>query len=77
MKSKLCRDKNIRLIHIYEFEDLTIQKQLLKDLILGQDNYPKNDYNKNNLLNGFDKVKPEIINTKYEIVYGVGKLYNQ
>ena len=49
-KSLLCKEKGIRLIHIYEFEDLDTQIQLLKDLINGYDNYPKNDFNKNNFL---------------------------
>ena len=74
-KSIICKNKNIRLIHIYEFEDVNKQKQLLKDLILGQDNYPKNDFNKNNLINNIPK--PELIYTSdrgYHI-YGVGKLY--
>ena len=71
-KSIACRNKGIRLIHIYEFEDFEKQKQLLKDLILGQDNYPKNDFNKNNFL---EIPEPEIIfkNDKYTI-YGAGKL---
>jgi hypothetical protein len=72
-KSLQCRDKNIRLIHIYEFEDINIQKQLLKDLILGTDNYPKNDFNKNNLI---DKIpEPEIIYKDGYTIYGAGKLY--
>lgn len=71
-KSLLCREKGIRLIHIYEFEDFEEQKQLLKDLILGHDNYPKNDFNKNNLIKIIPQ--PEIIyNTQYTI-YGAGKL---
>lgn len=72
-KSLACRDKNIRLIHIYEFEDLDKQKQLLKSLIEGQDNYPKNDFNKNNLLDQIPN--PEVIyqNDKYTI-YGAGPL---
>lgn len=74
-KSKLCREQGIRLVHIYEFEDLNIQKQLLVDLLNGIDNYPICDFNKNNLLDGFDKVKPVIINSVYETVYGVGQLY--
>ena len=71
-KSIACRNKGIRLIHIYEFEDFEKQKQLLKDLILGIDNYPKNDFNKNNFIN---IPKPEIVfkNAKYTI-YGAGKL---
>ena len=74
IKSLLCREKGIRLIHIYEFEDLDQQKQLLKDLILGRDNYPKNDFNKNNLINNIPE--PEIIyqNDGY-FIYGAGKLY--
>ena len=73
-KSIQCRNKNIRLIHIYEFEDLEKQKQLLKDLILGIDNYPKNDFNKNNLINTIQQ--PEIIyKTNNCTVYGAGKLY--
>ena len=72
-KSLLCREKNIRLIHIYEFEDFEQQKQLLKDLILGQDNYPKNDFNKNNLIDIIPK--PEIIyKDNYNTIYGAGKL---
>lgn len=74
MKSLLCRDKNIRLIHIYEFEDFEQQKQLLKDLILGQDNYNKNDFNKNNLLDSIPE--PEIIyKDNGHTIYGAGKLY--
>ena len=73
-KSLLCREKGIRLIHIYEFEPYQVQIQLLKDLILGKDNYPKDDFNKNNLI---EKIpKPTIIykNGK-NVIYGAGKLY--
>lgn len=73
MKSLLCRDKNIRLIHIYEFEDFEQQKQLLKDLILGIDNYPKQDFNKNNLIENIPE--PEIIYNERVTIYGAGKLY--
>ncbi len=73
-KSKRCREKGIRLIHIYEFEDFNIQLSLLKSLILGIDNYPKNDYNKNNLLDGFEKVKPTKTNSTLYELYTVGKL---
>ena len=73
MKSLLCREKNIRLIHIYEFEDLDQQIKLLQDLILGQDNYPKEDFNKNNLIDIIPE--PEIIyqSDRYTI-YGAGPL---
>ena len=72
-KSLKCKEIGYRLIHIYEFEDLEKQKQLLKDLILGIDNYPINDYNKNNL-NMPNDITPEIIYKKYYTIYGVGKL---
>lgn len=72
-KSLLCREKNIRLIHIYEFENFNEQLNLLKDLILGIDNYPKDDFNKNNLIKNIPQ--PEIIyNDGRLIVYGAGKL---
>ena len=74
MKSLLCREKGIRLIHIYEFENLDEQIELLKSLILGEDKYPKNDFNKNNLLKSIPE--PEIIfNDGRLIIYGAGKLY--
>lgn len=71
-KSIACRNKGIRLIHIYEFEDFDIQKQLLKDLILGKDCYDKRDFNKNNFLN---IPESEIVykDNSYT-VYGAGKL---
>lgn len=74
-KSLLCREKNIRLIHIYEFEPYQTQIQLLKDLILGIDNYPKEDFNKNNLINNIPE--PTIIynDNNNNIIYGAGKLY--
>lgn len=73
MKSLLCRDKEIRLIHIYEFEDFEQQKQLLKDLILGHDNYPREDFNKNNLIENIPV--PTIIYQKDYTIYGAGPLY--
>lgn len=74
MKSLLCRDKHIRLIHIYEFEDFDQQKRLLKDLILGINNYPKNDFNKNNLIDNIPEPKIIYQNNKHTI-YGAGKLW--
>lgn len=74
MKSLLCRDKNIRLIHIYEFENFEQQKQLLIDLLINNiDSYNQNDFNKNNLIKNIPEPKL-IYNTKYTI-YGAGKLY--
>lgn len=71
-KSIACREKGIRLIHIYQFEDFEVQKRLLADLILGIDNYPINDFNKNNF--GPIPEGPEIICTSPYIIYGAGKL---
>lgn len=73
-KSMLCRNKNIRLIHIYDFEDFEQQKQLLNDLILGVDNYPKEDFNKNNLIIHIPKSVEYVSNRGYHI-YTAGKLY--
>lgn len=72
-KSLLCRNKGIRLIHIYEFEDIEKQKQLLKDLILGIDNYPKNDFNRNNLIDTIPNAEVIYKDDNYTI-YGAGKL---
>lgn len=72
-KSLLCRSKGIRLIHIYEFEDIEEQKQLLKDLILGIDNYPKNDFNKNNLIDTIPNAEVIYKDNNYTI-YGAGKI---
>lgn len=74
VKSLLCREKGIRLIHIYQFEDFSTQMQLLIDYLNGIDNYPKEDFNKNNLLPTIPK--PQIIykSEKYTI-YGAGELY--
>lgn len=73
-KSLLCREKGIRLIHLYEFEPYALQIELIKHLILGNDKFPKNDFNKNNLISIIPK--PEIIfNENSCIIYGAGKLY--
>ena len=72
-KSLLCRQKNIRLIHIYEFENLSEQISLVLSLINGNDLYKNNDFNKNNLIANIPK--PEIIfNDGRLIVYGAGFL---
>ena len=73
-KSLLCKKQNIRLIHIYEFENIETQLDLLKNLILGQDFYPKNDFNKNNLINQIPN--PEIVyKTSRFTIFGAGELY--
>lgn len=72
MKSLKCREKNIRLIHIYEFEDFDRQLELLKSLILGEDKYPKTDFNKNNLIENIPK--PVKIYSKGYTIYGAGRL---
>ena len=73
-KSLLCRNKGIRLIHIYDFEDFEQQKQLLNDLIIGIDNYPNNDFNKNNLIINIPEPVEYISSRGYHI-YTAGKLY--
>lgn len=72
-KSIMCRNKNIRLIHIYEFEDLSKQINLLKSLILGNDKYPKDDFNKNNLIDNIPK-EEIIFDDGRLVVYGAGFL---
>ena len=73
-KSLLCKKQNIRLIHIYEFENLDEQLKLLKQLIQGKDNYPKNDYNKNNLVDEIKHIKPYLVKISNLHIYTVGKL---
>lgn len=73
-KSNLCRLLGIRLIHIYEFEDIVEQGELLKLFLSGQDLYPNNDFNKNNLI-GQALPESSVIYNKYNnVVYGVGEL---
>lgn len=58
-KSKECWMNGIRLIHIFEFENLSLELYLLKSLIYyGFDRYNKNNPNKNW---NYDSHKPEII----------------
>ena len=73
-KSLACRQKGIRLIHIYEFENLETQKTLLKSLILGTDLYPKQDFNKNNLITKIPKAVIIYKDARHTL-YGAGKLY--
>jgi very-short-patch-repair endonuclease len=73
MKSLRCREKGIRLIHIYEFEDFKKQLSLLLNLLNGIDNYPDDDFNKNNLIK--DIPTPQVIyNENGYIIYGAGCL---
>lgn len=72
-KSLLCRNKGIRLIHIYEFEDFEEQKQLLKSLIEGHGNYSENDFNKNNLIDAVPTSEIVYQDQSYTI-YGAGPL---
>ena len=72
-KSLKCRDLGIRLIHIYDFENFNEQCDLVIKLLQGQDNFYKDDFNKNNLI---DKIpKPTIVFNSGLRVYGAGKLY--
>lgn len=72
-KSLLCREKGIRLIHVYEFEDLDKQIELIIELINGNDLFSTNDFNKNNLI---EKIpEPTIIYSDGRLnVYGTGPL---
>lgn len=75
-KSISCRDKGIRLIHIYEFEDFTTQLNLLKSLLHGVDKYPITDFNKNNLITKVPK--PTIVYSDGRLtIYGAGKLVKE
>lgn len=74
-KSLLCKDKGIRLIHIYEFEDIEYQKLLLKSLILGKDIYPKLDFNKNNFIVPIPKLYRN--KTNKGTVYSVGPIVKE
>lgn len=73
-KSLRCREKGIRLIHIYEFENIEEQVYKINQLILGNDLFNLKDFNKNNFRKTIPK--PTIIyNDNRLIVYGAGKLY--
>lgn len=74
-KSLLCKDKGIRLIHIYEFEDIEQQKLLLKSLILGKDIYSKLDFNKNNFIMPIPKLYRN--KTNKGTVYSVGPIVKE
>lgn len=52
---------------------LKSKKQLFKDLILGIDNYPKNDFNKNNLIDTIPNAEVIYKDNNYTI-YGAGKI---
>lgn len=75
-KSLACRQLGIRLIHIYEFEDIDIQLEYLKQLILyNNDTYNPNDFNKNNLIKVVPKQPELIYNDCNFTVYGAGCLF--
>lgn len=74
-KSIMCRERGIRLIHIYEFEDFEEQKKLLISYLSGIDMYPE-DFNKNNFLTKIPN--PEIIYLDDRMkVFGAGKLVRE
>ena len=72
-KSLACREKGIRLIHIYEFEDINKQLELIIKLLNGIDDYPQNDFNKNNLIDTIPKAKLIYKDDRFS-VYGAGNL---
>ena len=71
-KSIACREKGIRLIHIYQFEDFNEQLSLLGQLLDGKDNYPTKDFNKNNI--SLPIPTAQIIYKQKYTVYGAGPL---
>jgi hypothetical protein len=73
-KSILCKTKGIRLIHIYEFEDLEEQIRLVNLLINGTDLFPQEDFNKNNLYLNNPPSPCIIYNDNRHTVYGAGRL---
>lgn len=73
-KSLLCREKGIRLIHVYEFENLDEQIYKINQLILGNDLFDIRDFNKNNLITNIPSSKIIYKKGRYTI-YGAGKLY--
>lgn len=74
-KSIKCRDKNIRLIHIWDNENIIEQLNLFFELLLNNnDMYPKDDFNKNNLLGEIPKEPNIIFKSKNFITYGAGKI---
>ncbi len=74
-KSLLCKNKGIRLIHIYEFEDFEYQKKLLKSLILGKDDYNKLDFNKNNFITPIPKLYKNTTNKG--TIYSIGPVIKE
>ena len=76
-KSIVCRQKGIRLIHIYEFEDFEEQFTKLISLLNGINLFDPNDFNKNNL-SGSTIPKPEIIyKDENYTIYGAGPVYKE
>lgn len=73
-KSIMCRQHNIRLIHIYEFEDLQTQLSMIVRLIKDNiDLYNENDFNKNNLT-ALIPLKPVVVHKGRYTLYGAGEL---
>ena len=74
-KSLKCREKNIRLIHIWDNENVDEQLKLFIELLLNNvDLYSKNDFNKNNLMDEIPKNPDIIFNSESFITYGAGKI---
>ena len=68
-KSLACREKGVRLIHIFEFEDLDEQIQLLNKLIKGKDEFEQN-FTKNNLLNSIPEDVEIVYSDNRYTIYG-------
>lgn len=68
-KSIACRKLDIRLIHIFEFENLDEQIQLLNKLILGIDEFDQN-FTKNNLISSILEQVEIIYSDDRYTIYG-------
>lgn len=73
-KSIACRNLNIRLIHVYEFENIEEQVNKIISLINGLDLFNKNDFNKNNLESNIPDSEIIYKDENYTI-YGPGPLW--
>ena len=66
-KSIKCKEKDVRLIHIFEFEDMEEQLNLLLNFLSGVDEYG-NNFNKNNFLDTY--TNGIIYKDKRHTIYG-------
>ena len=68
-KSIACREKDIRLIHLFEFEDIDEQIYLINQLIQGNDLF-NNNFSKNNLIENIPEDVEIIYHDNNYTIYG-------